>query len=148
MMEAIPTPSEHRFVAVIEDDPVQAELISCAFSEAGFRIPIETISDGEEAMRQLYAWFDGDCQRRPSLVLLDIRLPRLSGLEVLGQLRERFGEPPFPIIILTSSKLPNDLVDAFSGGAVSYFVKPLGFNALVELVDRVGRRWLDAPNLK
>lgn len=131
-------------IALVEDDSVQQELIELALAEAGLRVRLHCLRDGREALQALRGWIAGDPRDRPSLLLLDIKLPGLTGLEILQTLRADGRPVPFPIVMLTSSRIPDDLVQSFGGGAVSYFVKPSGFDELIRLMDTIGRRWLDA----
>lgn len=132
-------------VALIEDDAAQLELVELAMAEAGLNAHVHAICDGKSGLDQLRRWVGGedDGTRAPTLVLLDIKLPRLSGIEILEALKADARPVPFPIVMLTSSKMPDDLISSFSNGAVSYFVKPMGFHELVRLMDTIGRRWLD-----
>lgn len=132
-------------IALIEDDSAQRELIGLAMVEAGLRVDLLELHDGRAGLAQILAWLDGARDPPlPVLVLLDIQLPALSGIELLEALRQDGRPLPFPIVMLTSSRIADDLVQSFGRGAVSYFVKPSGFDELIRLMDTIGRRWLDA----
>jgi DNA-binding response OmpR family regulator len=136
---------DHRpLVALVEDDFHQAALLKAAIREAGWRVRTEEYGDGPSALQRLVDWVQlpADSSDRPAMVLLDLRLPGLSGIELLRTMKAHAPVPPFPVIMLTSSKLPGDIVDAFASGAFSYYVKPGSFSELVELMDTLGRRWL------
>ncbi len=130
-------------IVLIEDDSVQSELIQLAAMEAGLRAAMHCVGDGREGLRRLRQWIDGSDAPAPKLVLLDIKLPGMNGIEILPALQADGNAIPFPIVMLTSSKIADDLIDSFSHGAVSYFVKPSGFAELIRLMDTIGRRWLD-----
>lgn len=132
-----------RFVLLVDDDQIHRDIITLAFQEAGLRVDLETMSDGESALAAMreYASIDSS-RRRPALILLDLRMPGLGGLDVLRQLPADWRMTRIPIVVLTSSRLPQDIVDAFAAGSVSFHVKPAQFGELVELIDQIGRRWL------
>jgi len=134
-------------VVLIEDDATQAELLQAAIEEAGLRVRIQVLGDGDIALARLREWSkpeNKDSADVPRLVVLDVKLPKLTGPEILKALRTENITLPFPIVMLTSSRLPDDVVESFSSGALSYFVKPYQFGDLVTLMDTIGRRWLDA----
>lgn len=143
-----PTASDLRpLVALVEDDAHQAALLKAAIREAGWRVRTEEYGDGPSALQRLVDWVQlpaGD-PGQPAMVLLDLRLPGLSGIELLRTLKAHTPALPFPVIMLTTSKLPADIVDAFAGGAFSYYIKPTSFSELVALMDTLGRRWLAGP---
>lgn len=130
-------------IVLIEDDSAQSELIQLAAVEAGLRARVHCLSDGREGLRRMRRWIDGSEVPAPELVLLDIKLPGMNGIEILQSLQADGCPVPFPIVMLTSSKIADDLIDSFGHGAVSYFVKPSGFAELIRLMDTIGRRWLD-----
>ncbi len=134
-------------VLLVEDDVVQSELIERALVEAGLRVNLHCIRDGQSALECLRRWIAADRSAQPALVMLDIRLPLLNGIDILRALRADGGPIPFPIVMLTSSRLPDDLLEFFDSDAVSYFIKPLGFAELVRLMDTIGGRWFDASSV-
>jgi CheY-like chemotaxis protein len=132
-------------ILVAEDDPDDAVLIRRAFRKANVANPIQLVSDGEEALAYLggHPPFGDRLQfPLPILMLLDLKLPRRSGHEVLAWIRQ---EPPIrrlPVVVLTSSREAADINRAYDLGANSYLTKPVGFDALLEMVRRVGLYWL------
>lgn len=132
-------------VVLVEDDPTQSELIRLAIGQAGLRVDLMVIDDGLAGFELLSKWAgnDADPLEKPALVLLDIKLPGMSGVEILTSLQEARRKVDFPIVMLTTSNLPDEMELSFGNGAGSYFVKPLGFLELVALMDTIGRRWLD-----
>lgn len=138
---------QHPLVALVEDDAHQAALLKAAIREAGWRVRTEEYGDGPSALQRLVDWVQlpSGAAAQPALVLLDLRLPGLSGIELLRTLKSHTPALPFPVVMLTTSKLPGDIVDAFAGGAFSYHIKPSSFSELVALMDTLGRRWLATP---
>jgi DNA-binding response OmpR family regulator len=106
---------------------------------------MQVIQDGDAAIDYLDGvndYADRDRYPFPVLILLDLKLPRRSGLEVLGWLRQQPELKRLPVIILTSSQENTDVNRAYDLGANSYLVKPLGLNALVEVVTTINMYWL------
>jgi CheY-like chemotaxis protein len=130
---------------LIEDDPNDILLIQRAFAKACLVNPLKIVRDGEEAVNYLAgngAFADRTRFPLPSLVLLDLKLPRKSGLEVLQWLRQQPVLKQTPVIVLTSSKESYDVNRAYELGANSYLVKPVGFEGLLELVKSIGMYWM------
>lgn len=133
-------------VLLVEDDPNDILLIQRAFRKAKLtNINMQVIQDGDAAIDYLDGagdYTDRDRYPFPVLILLDLKLPRRSGLEVLGWLRQQPELRRLPVIILTSSQENIDINHAYDLGANSYLVKPLGLNALVEVVTTINMYWL------
>ena len=130
---------------LVEDDPNDILLIQRAFAKACLVNPLKVVRDGEEALNYLAGSGDfGDRGRfpLPSLILLDLKLPRKSGLEILQWLRQQPALKHIPVIVLTSSKESSDVSRAYDLGANSYLVKPVGFEGLLELVKSIGMYWM------
>jgi len=133
-------------VLLVEDDPNDILLIQRAFRKANLtNINMQVIQDGDAAIDYLNGagdYTDRDHYPFPVLILLDLKLPRRSGLEVLGWLRQQPELRRLPVIILTSSQENTDVNRAYDLGANSYLVKPLGLNALVDVVTTINMYWL------
>ncbi len=132
-------------ILVVEDDPNDVLLIQRAFAKARILNPLRTVSNGDEAVAYLSGegqFADRETYPFPLLVLLDLKLPRRSGLEVLGWIRGREGLKRLPIVVLTSSKESIDINRAYDLGANSYLVKPVGFDSLLELVKSLEVYWI------
>ena len=130
---------------LVEDDPNDILLIQRAFAKACLVNPLKVVRDGEEALNYLAGSGDFSDRGRfplPSLILLDLKLPRKSGLEILQWLRQQPALKHIPVIVLTSSKESSDVSRAYDLGANSYLVKPVGFEGLLELVKSIGMYWL------
>jgi CheY-like chemotaxis protein len=130
---------------LVEDDPNDILLIQRAFGKASLVNPLKIVRDGQEALNYLAGtgeFADRGKHPIPSLILLDLKLPRKSGLEVLQWLREQPGLSHIPVIVLTSSKESSDINRAYELGANSYLVKPVGFEGLLEMVRSIGVYWM------
>lgn len=144
---------ESRTILLVEDDPNDVLLIRRAFRKIGSETPLHVVEDGERAV----AWLSGDGKHadrehhpQPDLLLLDLKLPRFSGFEVLQWLRGQPGLRRLPVIVLTGSQEPSDVNRALDLGANSYLVKPVGFDALLDIVRTLDLYWLtynQRPNL-
>lgn len=130
---------------LVEDDPNDILLIQRAFAKACLVNPLKVVRDGEEALNYLSGsgeFADRGRYPLPSLILLDLKLPRKSGLEILQWLRQQPALKHIPVIVLTSSKESSDVSRAYDLGANSYLVKPVGFEGLLELVKSIGMYWM------
>lgn len=145
---------EQTTILLADDDPNDVFLMQRAFKRAGYRNPLQVVPNGEEAVHYLSG--DGIFRDRsffplPALVLLDLKMPRKSGLEVLSWIRSQpSGIRRVPVIVLTSSKQPVDVNQAYQLGANSYLVKPVTFERLLELVRGLNSYWMglcQRPNI-
>jgi len=130
---------------LVEDDPNDIVLIQRTFAKASLVNPLRIVRDGEEAIHYLGGTQDYSDRTKyplPSLVLLDLKLPRKSGLEVLDWIRQQPPLKNLPVIVLTSSKESRDINRAYELGANSYLVKPVGFEGLLEMVKAIGMYWV------
>ncbi len=125
-------------ILLVEDNPDDLELALRAFSEHRLRNRIHIARDGAEALEFLFA-LDSPVLK---VILLDLKLPKIDGLEVLKQIRANEQTKLFPVVVLTSSKEDKDLTRAYELGANSYIVKPLDFDGLKEAVHHIGLYWL------
>ena len=133
-----------RAVLIVEDNPQDEMLMLRALRLANLANPIEVVRDGQQALDYLFA--QGDFAARtggmPAVVMLDIGLPRLSGLQVLECLRADPRTRLLPVVILTSSDEERDRLQSYENGANSFVRKPLEFAELAETVARLGIYWL------
>ena len=121
----------------VEDDPNDTLLFEHACKKAGVVFDLQAVSDGDQAMAYLRGLNDFSDRRKypmPKLILLDLKMPRVSGFDVLSLLRSDESLKSLPVVVLTSSNHDADIKRAYDLGAKSYLVKPVGFEALVELV--------------
>ena len=132
-------------ILLVEDNPDDVLLIKRAFKKAGLGHSLQVATHGEEAVDYLAGgggFADRDKHPFPALVLLDLQLPRRSGHEVLAWLRDQEDLRRLPVVVLTSSREPSDINRAYDLGANSYHVKPVSFDALLDMVQVVERYWL------
>lgn len=137
--------SSQRTILLVEDNPDDVDLTRRAFQRAGVTQPLEVVEDGVEALDYLFARgaYSGRAgQPLPALVLLDIKLPRLDGHEVLRQLRANTLTRFLPVVVLTSSDEQKDLVESYSHGCNSYVRKPVSYTEFVEAARQLGLYWL------
>ncbi|HWO69130.1 MAG TPA: response regulator [Actinomycetota bacterium] len=132
-------------VLLVEDNPDDVALIQRAFRKANIANPLRVVTDGEEAVAYLAGrgeYADRARHPLPVLVLLDLKLPKRSGHEVLAWLRSQEGLRRLPVAVLTSSREAADVNRAYDLGANAYLQKPVGFEALHELVGTLNLFWL------
>lgn len=121
----------------VEDDPNDTLLLEHACRKAGVIFDLQAVGDGDQAiayLRGLNDFSDRTKHPIPKLILLDLKMPRVSGFDVLTWLQSEEGFKGVPVVVLTSSNHDADVKRAYDLGAKSYLVKPVGFEALVELV--------------
>jgi CheY-like chemotaxis protein len=132
-------------ILLVEDDPGDVFRIQRAFRKANAVSPLEVVTDGEQAIHYLQGqgvYQDRDRYPVPVLMLLDLKLPRLSGFEVLTWLRDKSTLKHLPVVVLTASEYQTDINRAYALGANSYLVKPPDTEALLEMVKAVDLFWL------
>ena len=132
-------------ILLIEDNPDDAELTRIAFAEAGIDSQLVVVGDGAEALDYLFArgaHAGRDAADLPSIVLLDLSLPKLDGREVLQALRANPATRGLPVVVLTTSTEPFDVEASYALGVNSYIRKPVDFGKFVEVVKQIGLYWL------
>jgi len=132
-------------ILLVEDSPDDALLIQRAFRKANLANPVQLVRDGEEAVAYLSGAVPYEDRARfplPVFMLLDLKLPRRSGLEVLAWVRQESVVKRLPIVVLTSSREAVDVNRAYDLGVNSYLTKPVGFEALIEMVKNINLYWL------
>ena len=133
-------------ILLADDDPNDVFLIQRAFKKISVRNPMCVVNDGEEAVAYLNGtgeFFDRSRYPRPVLLLLDLKMPRKSGFDVLNWVRQQPGLKRLVIVVFTSSNQSSDVNRAYDLGANSYIVKPAGFDNLLNLVEGLDRYWLE-----
>lgn len=129
-------------VLLVEDDPDHAELVRRGLEEYGSRLQLTHVADGESALEYLKDRAPRSTPGRPHLILLDLRLPRMDGLEVLREIKATPDLADIPCVVLTTSRAEGDMVKAYRLHANSYLVKPGDYGRFVELIAGVERYWL------
>lgn len=132
-----------RTILLVEDNPDDEALTLRAFKKNKIRNEVVVMRDGAEALAYLLPGDgDGDGRPRPALVLLDLNLPKIGGLEVLRRMRADERTRLIPVVVLTSSKLEEDILDSYRNGANAYVRKPVNFSDFAEAVRTLGVFWL------
>jgi CheY-like chemotaxis protein len=132
-------------ILMVEDDPAHAEIVRRNFERSRIANLLFHVSDGQEALDYLYrsgAFAGREDVPRPGLILLDLRLPKIDGLEVLRIIKSDPALSLIPVVILTTSAAETDMVRAYDCHANSYLVKPVDFTQFIELMDILGYYWL------
>jgi two-component system response regulator len=132
-------------ILLVEDEPDDEALTIRALQQNHVGNPIAVVRDGEEALDYLFAKNDyaaRDPNDLPHLILLDIKLPKMDGLEVLRQIRANPRTQLLPVVILTSSNEEQDLIEGYKSRVNSYIRKPVNFTQFVETIRELGLYWL------
>jgi len=136
---------KQRCILLVEDNPDDVELTLLAFKDSHIQNEVVVARDGAEALDYLFgtgAYAGCDTDIMPALILLDLNLPKINGLEVLHRMRCDERTKLLPVVILTSSKEERDLLNGYRLGANSYIRKPVDFNQFSEALRQVGLYWL------
>jgi two-component system response regulator len=138
------TTSHHRPILLVEDNPHDEELTLRAMQKSHILNPVIVAHDGAEALDYLFARgkHAGSPPLSPQVVLLDLKLPKVDGLEVLRELRADPRTRLLPVVILTSSKEQQDMLSSYELGAKSYVRKPVDFGQFLEAARQLGLYWL------
>ena len=131
-----------RTILHVEDEQNDVLLIARAFRKAETSAQIQVVNDGEQAVNYLSGGGPSSPRPLPSLVLLDLKLPRKSGLEVLEWIRSQPGLKRIPVVMLTSSRQPIDINRAYDLGVNAYLVKPVNFDELVGMLKSLDSFWM------
>lgn len=132
-------------ILLVEDDPAHAEIVRRNFEKSRIANNLIHVPDGQEALDYLYcrgSYSDLPQPLRPGLILLDLRLPKVDGLEVLRTIKADVELSQIPVVILTTSAAESDIARAYDSHANSYLVKPVDFSQFVELMEVLGYYWL------
>jgi two-component system response regulator len=136
-------------ILVVEDNPDDEAMTLAALESGGVKQPVFVARDGVEALEHLYGAVSGaqsgggrDGRPLPMVVLLDLKLPKVDGLQVLARIRSEETTKDLPVVVLTSSDEQRDLVDSYNLGVNAYVRKPVSFGELVEAVRQLGIYWM------
>lgn len=135
---------ELRTILYTEDNPLDVELTMEAFKENNIMNPIITVRDGIEALEYLSCEgiYTGRKPVNPGMILLDLKMPRMDGLEFLSIVKKDTNFKRIPVIMLTSSKEETDLIRSYDRGVNAYIVKPIDFKSLIDVVRQIGNFWI------
>lgn len=130
-------------IVLIEDNPADVELTLNSLKKSHLANRVKVLTDGEEAVDYLFTVCapggSGDC---PHLILLDLKLPKVSGLEVLERIRSHERTKMIPVVVLTSSEEEKDRIQSYRLGVNSYIVKPVEFDSFAKVVSEIGFYWV------
>ncbi len=132
-------------ILLVEDDPAHAEIVRRNLGDFRVANRIVHVTDGQAALDYLFrqdAYADPKTSPQPNLILLDLRLPKVDGLEVLRRIKEDEKLRRLPTVVLTTSGAESDMVNAYTWGAGSYLVKPVDFDKFTKLMEVFGFYWL------
>jgi two-component system, response regulator len=132
-------------ILIVEDNQNDVEMALRAFKKNNLTNQIKVVGDGEEALDFIHArdkFADRKDKCHPRVILLDLKLPKVDGLEVLRELKESPKTKMIPVIVLTSSKEEKDKVESYRLGVNSYIIKPVDFDKFIEAVREIGLYWL------
>ena len=126
-------------ILLVEDNPVDVDLTLRAFKKRNLNNPIQIARDGEEALAYIEKWDAGD--QIPVVILLDLKMPKVDGLEVLKVFKFHEKYKTIPVVVLTTSSDNADVKAAYNLGANSYIVKPVNFDKFVEVASQIELYW-------
>lgn len=132
-------------ILFIEDNPHEAELTIRSLKQHNLANKLKHIDDGEEALDFIFSkgkYGANQGFQQPKMILLDLKLPKVDGLEILRQVKGDESTRRIPVVVLTSSKEERDIVESYKLGANSYIVKPVNFDSLSKAVYEVGLYWI------
>lgn len=132
-------------ILLVEDNPNDAEMAIRALRKHNLANNLEHVVDGEEALDFLFGqgnFTERKNAKSPKVILLDLKLPKVDGLEVLREVKSNPETKQIPVVVLTSSKEERDIVESYKLGVNSYIVKPVDFDKFVDAVGNLGLYWL------
>ena len=128
-----------RPILLVEDNPMDVDLTLRAFKQSRLTNPIEVARDGEEALAWIPRWEAGE--PKPVVILLDVNMPKVGGLEVLQEFKSHPVLRTIPVVMLTTSSVSQDVQIAYERGANSYIVKPVEFDRFMEVATQIELYW-------
>ena len=132
-------------ILLVEDNPDDAELALSSLKKNNLANNVYVVEDGEEALNFVFAegkYSGRNIEEKPKLILLDLKLPKINGLEVLQKIKSEESTKTIPVVVLTSSREENDIIRSYKTGANSYIVKPVDFEKFTKSVSDLGLYWL------
>jgi CheY-like chemotaxis protein len=126
-------------ILIVEDNPIDLDLTLRAFAAKRLSNPILVARDGEEALNYMEGWEKGELW--PVVILLDLNLPKIHGLEVLQKFKSHPDFKTIPVVVLTTSSESSDLKTAYQSGANSYIVKPVNFEKFLDVASNIELYW-------
>ncbi|MCX7112986.1 MAG: response regulator [Proteobacteria bacterium] len=137
----------HGFIEIllVEDNPTDAELTICALKEANLASNLTWVKDGAQALDFVFcrgAYAGGEMDATPKIILLDLCLPKVDGMEVLREIKADASTSTIPIVVFTSSREDRDMVESYRLGVNSFVSKPVEFDEFAQVVAQLGLYWL------
>ena len=132
-------------ILLVEDNPADVELTLRALKKHNLANNVLVVKDGEEALEFIFAngqYNERDIEEHPKVILLDLKLPKVDGLEVLRQIKSNELTKTIPVVVLTSSSEEKDIVESYKLGVNSYITKPIDFDKFLDCVTELGLYWL------
>jgi two-component system, response regulator len=133
-------------ILLVEDNPNDVELTLHAFNKHHLANSIKVVRDGEEALNYIFGPWQDDPSKAievaPKVILLDLKLPKVDGLEVLKKIKADVRTKIIPVVVLTSSHEERDIIESYTLGVNSYIVKPVDFEKFIESMRMLGMYWL------
>ena len=132
-------------ILLVEDDPADVELTIRGLKKHNFANKVFVVNDGAEALDYIFVtgkYSDRKIEDTPKLILLDLKLPKVDGLEVLRKVKSDERTKVIPVVVLTSSKEEKDIIESYKLGVNSYITKPVDFDKFVHSVQSLGLYWL------
>ncbi|MHA2298672.1 MAG: response regulator [Candidatus Hodarchaeales archaeon] len=129
-----------KVILFIEDNPDDVEITLRGFKKGGLSNEIIVLRDGQEAIDYINSSDREECPI-PGLILLDINLPKIDGIEVLGKMKKHTEFKKVPVIMLTASQKEEDVTDSYELGAMKYLIKPVSFGSFLEIVKLIKMYW-------
>lgn len=132
-------------ILLVEDDPKDIRLMLHALNAAKLGEQVDVVRDGEEALDYLFrrGQYVGRTDVKPKLIVLDLKLPKVNGIEVLRAIKGNGATAAIPVTVLTSSREEKDLIESYKLGANSYIQKPLDFDAFRTTISSLGHYWTE-----
>lgn len=132
-------------ILLVEDDPADAELTLRALRQKNLANRVHWVKDGAEALEFMFrsgSYAGRDPNHAPKLIMLDIKMPKVDGIEVLRRLKAKPETRTVPVVVMTSSNEEQDVIESYRLGVNSYIVKPVHFDAFLETVAKIGLYWV------
>ncbi len=132
-------------ILLVEDNPADAELTLDALKENNLANKVHHVEDGQQALDYIFAsgaYQNRNVKSKPKVILLDLKLPKVSGLEILRKIKENPRTKTIPVVILTSSKDEKDMIESYKLGVNSYVTKPVNFTEFSKAIVNLGLYWL------
>lgn len=132
-------------ILLVEDNPLDVELTLRALKQHNLANNVHVVKDGAEALEYIFAtgvYADRNMDHSPKVILLDLKLPKVDGLEVLRRIKSDERTKVTPVVVLTSSREEKDVIESYKLGVNSYIVKPVDFDKFLEAIGELGFYWL------